>query len=119
MGWLAGFLGWVDARLGERRRSCAAWTTSPEFPGNLGAVALFEGPAPAADELAETLVGKLELLPRYRQRVRFAGGAKTRPLAGKFTHNETAGLVLFALFEEHSCLESFGFVSDRHDFTQP
>ena len=38
---------------------------------HLGAVALFEGPAPAAGEFAEVLAGKLALLGRYRQRVRW------------------------------------------------
>ncbi len=47
---------------------------------HLGAVALFEGPAPAASELAEVLAGKLALLPRYRQRVRWVPWGLGRPL---------------------------------------
>ena len=47
---------------------------------HLGAVAVFEGPAPAAGELAEVVAGKLALLPRYRQRVRWVPGGLGRPL---------------------------------------
>ena len=48
-------------------------------PLHLGAVALFEGPAPAAGELAAVIAGKLELLPRYRQRVRLVPWGLGRP----------------------------------------
>ena len=37
---------------------------------HLGAVALFDGPAPSEGELAALVAGKLALLARYRQRVR-------------------------------------------------
>src|SRR5512142_1034508 len=47
---------------------------------HLGAVALFEGPAPAAGEFAEVLAGKLALLPRYRQRVRWVPWGLGRPM---------------------------------------
>jgi diacylglycerol O-acyltransferase len=47
---------------------------------HLGAVALFEGPAPAAGEFAETLAGKLALLPHYRQRVRWVSWGLGRPV---------------------------------------
>lgn len=38
--------------------------------GHLGTVAVFEGPAPDEGELAGAVVGKLPLVPRYRQRLR-------------------------------------------------
>ena len=47
---------------------------------HLGAVALFEGPAPAAGEFAEVLAGKLARLERYRQRVRWVPWGLGRPL---------------------------------------
>ena len=47
---------------------------------HLGAVALFEGPAPAAGEFAEILGGKLALLGRYRQRVRWVPWGIGRPV---------------------------------------
>ena len=47
---------------------------------HLGAVALFEGPAPAAGEFAEVLAGKLALLGRYRQRVRWVPWGLGRPM---------------------------------------
>jgi len=37
---------------------------------HVGSVAVFEGPAPAYGDLVRLLVGKLPLVPRYRQRVR-------------------------------------------------
>jgi len=53
---------------------------------HLGAVALFEGPAPAAGEFAEVLVGKLALLGRYRQRVRWVPWGLGRPMWVKDPH---------------------------------
>jgi hypothetical protein len=47
---------------------------------HLGAVALFEGPAPTAGTFAEVLAGKLLLLPRYRQRVRWVPWGLGRPM---------------------------------------
>ena len=47
---------------------------------HLGAVALFDGPAPSERELAELVAGRLALLPRYRQRVRLVPGGLGRPL---------------------------------------
>ena len=55
---------------------------------HLGAVALFEGPAPAAGEFAEVLAGKLALLPRYRQRVRWVPWGLGRPLWVEDPHFE-------------------------------
>ena len=37
---------------------------------HIGSVALFEGPAPRYEQLADVVAGKLPALPRYRQRVR-------------------------------------------------
>jgi diacylglycerol O-acyltransferase len=39
-------------------------------PMHIGGVSLFEGPAPSRDEVIRLLEAKLDLLPRYRQRVR-------------------------------------------------
>jgi diacylglycerol O-acyltransferase / wax synthase len=40
-------------------------------PMHIGGVAIFEGPAPARDELISRIEAKLALVPRYRQKVRF------------------------------------------------
>jgi diacylglycerol O-acyltransferase len=40
-------------------------------PMHIGGVSLFEGPPPAFAELKEMVAGKLDLVPRYRQKVRF------------------------------------------------
>jgi diacylglycerol O-acyltransferase / wax synthase len=55
---------------------------------HLGAVALFEGPAPAAGEFAEVLAGKLALLGRYRQRVRSVPWGLGRPMWVEDPHFE-------------------------------
>jgi diacylglycerol O-acyltransferase / wax synthase len=47
---------------------------------HLGAVALLEGPAPSAGELAELVAGKLAGLERYRQRVRWVPWGLGRPV---------------------------------------
>ena len=47
---------------------------------HLGAVAVFEGPAPSYRELAGVVAAKLPALTRYRQRVRFAPFDLGRPL---------------------------------------
>jgi hypothetical protein len=47
---------------------------------HLGAVALFDGPAPSEGELAELVAGRLALLARYRQRVRLVPGGLGRPV---------------------------------------
>jgi diacylglycerol O-acyltransferase len=36
----------------------------------IGAIAVFEGPAPAFEEFVQAIVGRLPLLPRYRQKLR-------------------------------------------------
>jgi WS/DGAT/MGAT family acyltransferase len=40
-------------------------------PMHIGGVSLFEGPPPAFAELKEMVAGKLDMVPRYRQKVRF------------------------------------------------
>jgi diacylglycerol O-acyltransferase / wax synthase len=47
---------------------------------HLGAVALFDGPAPSEGELAALVAGRLALLARYRQRVRLVPGRLGRPV---------------------------------------
>jgi WS/DGAT/MGAT family acyltransferase len=49
-------------------------------PMHIGGVSIFEGPAPAFDALVEMVAGKLPLVPRYRQRVRFVPLALGRPV---------------------------------------
>ena len=55
---------------------------------HLGAVALFEDPAPAAGELDEVIAGKLALLGRYRQRVRWVPWGLGRPMWVEDPHFE-------------------------------
>ncbi len=40
-------------------------------PMHIGGVSIFEGPPPPFEQLQEMIEGKLELVPRYRQKVRF------------------------------------------------
>ena len=40
-------------------------------PMHIGGVSLFEGPPPPFADLREMVAGKLDLVPRYRQKVRF------------------------------------------------
>src|ERR1700757_800643 len=40
-------------------------------PMHIGGVSLFEGPPPPFEDLKEMVAGKLDLVPRYRQKVRF------------------------------------------------
>ncbi|HEX6422472.1 MAG TPA: wax ester/triacylglycerol synthase family O-acyltransferase [Acidimicrobiales bacterium] len=47
---------------------------------HIGSVLMFDGPAPAHDELLAAVVGKLPLLPRYRQVVRFVPLQLGRPV---------------------------------------
>jgi WS/DGAT/MGAT family acyltransferase len=49
-------------------------------PMHVGGVSIFEGPAPDFDELSAMVAGKLALVPRYRQLVRFVPLAVGRPL---------------------------------------
>jgi diacylglycerol O-acyltransferase len=47
---------------------------------HIGSVAIFEGPAPPFDQMLEMVSGKLALVPRYRQVVRFVPLALGRPV---------------------------------------
>ena len=47
---------------------------------HIASCALFEGPAPAYEEVVRLFAGKLPLVPRYRQKVRFVPGAVGRPV---------------------------------------
>src|SRR4051794_10014541 len=49
-------------------------------PMHIGSVAIFEGPAPAQADVLAAIAGKLPLVPRYRQRVRFLPLAFGRPV---------------------------------------
>jgi len=52
----------------------------PMNPMHIGGVSIFEGPAPAFERLEEMVEGKLGLVPRYRQRVRFIPLGLGRPV---------------------------------------
>jgi diacylglycerol O-acyltransferase len=47
---------------------------------HIGSCAVFEGPAPAFDDLVALVASKLPLLTRYRQKVRFVPGRLGRPV---------------------------------------
>jgi WS/DGAT/MGAT family acyltransferase len=47
---------------------------------HIASCARFEGPAPSYESLVELFRGKLPLVPRYRQKVRFVPGAIGRPV---------------------------------------
>ena len=47
---------------------------------HIASCAIFDGPAPAYEDLVELFRGKLPLVPRYRQKVRFVPGAVGRPV---------------------------------------
>jgi diacylglycerol O-acyltransferase len=47
---------------------------------HIASCAIFEGPAPAYADLVELFRGKLPLVPRYRQKVRFVPGGLGRPV---------------------------------------
>lgn len=49
-------------------------------PMHIGSVAVLEGPAPAYGDLVRLISAKLPLVPRYRQKVRFALGGVGRPV---------------------------------------
>src|SRR3712207_7089846 len=46
------------------------YAESENTPLHVGSVAVFEGPAPSYGDVVRLLLGKLPLVPRYRQRVR-------------------------------------------------
>src|SRR5689334_6660410 len=47
---------------------------------HIGSVAIFEGPAPDYDAFEKMVAGKLPLVPRYRQKVRFVPFQLGRPV---------------------------------------
>ena len=49
-------------------------------PMHIGGVSIFEGPAPPFEQLEEMVAGKLGLVPRYRQKVRFIPLGLGRPV---------------------------------------
>ena len=49
-------------------------------PMHIGAVSIFAGPPPPFEELRAMVAGKLELVPRYRQKVRFVPLAAGSPV---------------------------------------
>jgi WS/DGAT/MGAT family acyltransferase len=49
-------------------------------PMHIGGVSLFEGPAPPFEDLKAMVAGKLDLVPRYRQKVRFVPLAVGSPV---------------------------------------
>ncbi len=49
-------------------------------PMHIGSVAVLEGPAPAYGDIVRLIAGKLPLVPRYRQKVRFAPLGVGRPV---------------------------------------
>jgi diacylglycerol O-acyltransferase / wax synthase len=49
-------------------------------PMHIGGVSVFEGPPPSFERLEEMVAGKLDAVPRYRQRVRFVPLALGRPV---------------------------------------
>jgi WS/DGAT/MGAT family acyltransferase len=52
----------------------------PKNPMHIGGVSIFEGPAPPFERLEEMVAGKLGLVPRYRQKVRFVPLGLGRPV---------------------------------------
>jgi diacylglycerol O-acyltransferase len=52
----------------------------PMNPMHIGGVSIFEGPAPPFDALEEMVASKLDLVPRYRQKVRFVPLGLGRPV---------------------------------------
>ena len=49
-------------------------------PMHIGSVAVLEGPAPAYGQIVRLIAAKLPLVPRYRQKVRFAPAGIGRPV---------------------------------------
>jgi WS/DGAT/MGAT family acyltransferase len=52
----------------------------PMNPMHIGGVSIFEGPAPPFERLEQMVAGKLGLVPRYRQKVRFVPFGLGRPV---------------------------------------
>jgi WS/DGAT/MGAT family acyltransferase len=52
----------------------------PNNPMHIGGVSIFEGPAPPFERLEDMVLAKLDLVPRYRQKVRFIPLGLGRPV---------------------------------------
>ena len=52
----------------------------PNNPMHIGGVSIFEGPPPPFERLEQMVAGKLDTVPRYRQKVRFVPLALGRPV---------------------------------------
>ena len=52
----------------------------PNNPMHIGGVSIFEGPAPPFERLEEMVLSKLDIVPRYRQKVRFVPLGLGRPV---------------------------------------
>ena len=55
----------------------------PNNPMHIGGVSIFEGPPPPFERLEEMVAGKLDAVPRYRQKVRFVPLALGRAGVGR------------------------------------
>jgi diacylglycerol O-acyltransferase len=51
-----------------------------DHPMHIGGVSIFEGPAPAFEHLEQMVASKLDMVPRYRQKVRFVPFNLGRPV---------------------------------------
>jgi diacylglycerol O-acyltransferase / wax synthase len=52
----------------------------PNNPMHIGGLSIFEGPAPPFERLEQMVAGKLDAVPRYRQKVRFVPLGLGRPV---------------------------------------
>ena len=52
----------------------------PNNPMHIGGLSIFEGPAPAFERLEAMVAGKLDAVPRYRQKIRFIPLGLGRPV---------------------------------------
>ena len=52
----------------------------PNNPMHIGGLSIFEGPAPPFERLEELVSGRLDVVPRYRQKVRFIPLSLGRPV---------------------------------------
>ena len=52
----------------------------PMNPMHIGGVSIFEGPAPPFERFEQMVAGKLSMVPRYRQKVRFVPMELGRPV---------------------------------------
>lgn len=59
---------------------------TPRNPMHVGSVIVFEGPAPAFEDVVALMESKLQHVPRYRQRVRFVPLRLARPVWVDDTH---------------------------------